>query len=151
MAISTVNRRTSQIQYERLIMSFYRALVQQAIRFHGDVVAVVETTIELPDFYTPLPRTWLAHPRLDGRAPIIIVGYDAGTGRLVLTLGVGATALAETDEEWLAAHPDWRKVPDEQATLRSMRCPKKPLCDCDDCGEMPDTEPPSDDWSPDNN
>jgi len=99
-------------------LSFYFGLIHQAIRFHGDGVAVIEAEIQLPDFWRPIRGEWIYHPYLDGRTLIGAVGYDAKRGRPIFTLATPAVATTETKEEWLKTNKEiWTEVTDDEATL----------------------------------
>ena len=99
-------------------MSIYKAILQQAVRFHGDTIAVMETEIELPDSYQPAMNSWLSHPRLDGHNHIGYVGYDARRGRLIITIGVPAAAETMTKDEWLESQEGaWTEATEEHSTM----------------------------------
>jgi len=106
-------------------MSIYKAVIQMAIKFHGDDVAIIEAQIELPDFYQPEPHTFMIHELLDGVSHIGSVGYDAKRGKLVIAMGDGAQAPDMNREEWLEANPRWRICPDEQSVFDIHRVSHK--------------------------
>lgn len=99
-------------------MGTYPVVLQMGARLHRDNVAVVETTIELPDNYQPLEGSWLFHPIVNGLVPVGPSVFDAVRNVLVVIIPATVFDPTATLEEWLEQRPGWQKADREYIEIK---------------------------------
>ena len=92
-------------------------IVQLPISTYGDVLNVVEKTMELPETYQPEIGSFFVDRVLPGRLSVHWWGYDARDQKTYLCLSVGYSDATRTLEEWLAANSGWSVAKDPLVVL----------------------------------
>jgi len=98
-------------------------VVQLPIYTHDGSFHVVETTLLLPQDYTPQKGSFFAHDSLPniGRLNIDWWGYDGRDHKTYIALGVGYQDPTRNIDEWLEDCPTWQLATDPMLTIKERK------------------------------